>query len=818
LGKQRVIRGNREGASPRPLERSEKAPSIQSSTVIAQSSQKRQTDDETLRKNPGYLVIDNADPSPRALSARMKILKYHDPNPKDGIPPQANHIMFAWLPNAAWVGDNLSGYVFSVDGSKKPINIGSSGERRLVSPSTPVIPDMFHPDKMMYGMLCIRLPNTKKNQLDLNPIDSLELYAEKDMDHMLRSTIKDDIDLSGEGSYAGFYISEDPTREWERNGWIVVSTGDIDISRTIHEYLKGDYNPYCSEDKRSLKTIVNEMKEILEQMKRVSEKESLRSSPSPRQLPSPGKHEEMRKVKRKGNSVKEGGEMEDEIIDDMVLSRGSSERSSSLKTGKKKLEKKRRKSKKRSEHLGRTESSSRDSGKKNVHKSTTERLVSAQLPEEERCAWKYSKLIKEIHRLIQVHATNAASKCDSTPDMFLGGYKGEPECVKHRNMKWEEHLMKESFIEGMVLRMKEKRWLVASKLAGILGFDLSKDFDINPFDKNIDNHRNVIHVTTNTFSQNRRTAKMVYYSGAFCKHEMEGGLPVPISPLQGIHILKGPPKHGEFTGKGKFQKTGKLHKKGKETNWSSTHCISDQRFRFTKTNDEKARVNPPVNKRKERKPRYDSSEDETSSSFDSDPDSDSDSEDQPMYSTTPIYGGEDLRVFKLCSYTTVDDDDDLGGRWLLNKESRMSIDCKGAFPYGTGRAMAYLRTPPPPPPLSGTLGKEKEENQQYEKKIQRMFSGGRLPEDIVPTSEWGPRGVWVIGGSDGIRARQGRRTLFTWGDTDYPTHPRLARGIFRDRVKGFQTRETHMGWNPTFGSLVLQPKAIVLHSPINPLK
>ncbi|MHA1679818.1 MAG: hypothetical protein ACTSUE_02345, partial [Promethearchaeota archaeon] len=179
---------------------------------------------------------------------------------------------------------------------------------------------------------------------------------------------------------------------------------------------------------------------------------------------------------------------------------------------------------------------------------------------------------------------------------------------------------------------------------------------------------------------------------------------------------------------------------------------------------------------------------------------------------TELSGGEELKVFKLCSYTDIDDDGDLGGQWLLNKEHAKSIDCKGAFPFGTGRATSYLHIPPP-----NKAGDKSEEGKQYERKMKRMVSVGRVPGHIVPISEWGPRGVWVIGGSDGIRVRQGRRILFTWNDTDYPTHPRLARGVFRNRVEGFQTRETDMGWNPTFGSLGLQPKAVILHSPVNPL-
>jgi hypothetical protein len=419
-------------------------------------------------------------------------------------------------------------------------------------------------------------------------------------------------------------------------------------------------------------------------------------------------------------------------------------------------------------------------------------------------------------------------------------------------MTWEGNLMKESFIDGMLLRMKEKRWLVASKLTSLLGFDLIEDFQIDPFDKNIDNHRNVVHVTTNTFVQNRRTAKMVYYSGSYCKHEMKGALPVPVSPLEGIQILKGPPK----TGSG-----DDVPSSSKGATWSSVHCISDQRFRMvtpsmtskkgsdslggaSKRGDTLGRPGgphprslgqsqhrlPPARGRNRKASFMGSSDDtddeSTDDSYD-DEDSTDDSTDEEYntedHSTeknrsrgdtvTELSGGDALRVFKLCSYADIDEDEDLGGQWLLNKEHAKSIDCKGAFPFGTGRAMSYLRIPPP-----ALSGDKSEEGKQYDRKMQRMVSGvGRVPGHIIPTSQWGPRGVWVIGGSDGIRARQGRRILFTWNDTDYPTHPRLARGVFRNRVEGFQTRETHMGWNPTFGSLGLQPKAVLLHSPVNPL-
>jgi hypothetical protein len=719
--------------------------------------------------------------------------------------------MFAWLPNASWVGDTLSGYVFSVDGSKKPSKIGGSSERRLVAPSTPVVPDMFSADKMLYGMLCIRLTNTKKNKLGLNPIDSLELYSEKDMDVMLRETISDDMDLSSEGSYAGFYISEDPTREWERNGWIVISTGDLDISRTIHEYLKGDYNPYRAKDKRPLKDIVDDMKRTLDQVKRASASKS-KSGFDARE--------------RSDDGDDDDEEAKEENVDDMIFPSASATANTRERSGKKSRKKDRKKrSSKRRGGKRKTEQSRRDNEHEEAEilKSTTDRLLDAQLPEEERCAWKYAKLIKEIHRLIQVHATNAASNLDSSPEDFLGGYEGEPECVNHRDMRWEGHLMKESFISTMILRMKEKRWLVASKLAGILGFDLIQDFGIDPFDKNIDNHHNVIHVTTNTFSQNRRTAKMVYYAGSYCKHEMEGGLPVPVSPLQGIHILKGPPKRSSITSGSRTP----------STTWSNTSCISSARFRMAEEGSGTAASKMSFTsasgasgirsdgQRAERKAKStrggflgssESTDDETSSSEYTDDSEDYESSRYEAESAkiVPISGEEKLRIFKLCSYANVDGDDDMGGQWLLNKESRMSIDCKGAFPYGTGRCMAYLHILPP-----GNTG---EEEKNYERKVQRMMSSGRLPDHMVPTSEWGPRGVWVTGGSDGIRARQGRRVLFTWENVDYPTHPRLARGVFRDRVKGFQTRETHMGWNPTFGSLNLQPKAVILHSPINPLE
>ncbi|MHA1682288.1 MAG: hypothetical protein ACTSUE_15230, partial [Promethearchaeota archaeon] len=550
----------RPGASRIPSERIKRppkksAPVVQSSTMITKSSQKRKTHGELLKQNPGILCIDNAFPTEHAFTTMIKILKYHESNPMDGKPPSSNHIVFAWLPNASWVGETLSGYVFSVDGSKKSGD--DTSRSRMMVPSTPVVPDMFPREKMLYGMLCIRLPNTKTNSLGLKPIDCLELYSEKDMDVMLRDLINDDTDLSVDGSYAGFYISEDPTREWERTVWVVISTGDRDISHTIHEYLKGDYNPYTSNNnnKKSLKEIAEEMKTTLDRVKAAATKSKGTSSDT-------AKHDELCG--------------EDEFVDDMVFSHLSTTKSTQSKTkkGRKKTKKKAtaRGKKLRGKKSPKKEEEEEEEEENKAPKSTTERLEEVQLPEEERCAWKYSKLIKEIHRLIQAHAKNAASDYGGSQEFVLGGYKGEPECVKHRAMTWETNLMKESFIDGMLLRMKEKRWLVASKLISILGFDLIQDFQIDPFDKNIDNHRDVIHVTINTFVQNKRTAKMVYYSGAYCKHEMKGALPVPVSPLEGIHILKGPPKTDSSI----------LSKTISTTNasWSSNHCISDNRFRM----------------------------------------------------------------------------------------------------------------------------------------------------------------------------------------------------------------------------------------------
>lgn len=815
---------------------------IQSSTMITKTSQKRKTHDELLKNYPGILCIHNAFPTERALSVMEKILKYHDPNPTGGKPHLSDRIMFAWLPNASWVGETLSGYVFSVDGSEKSTPYGDSTSGGQASYSTPVVSDMFPREKMLYGMLCIRLPNTKKNSLSLNPIDSLELYSEKDMDDMLRDSIKDDDDLSGEGSYAGFYISEDSTREWERTVWIVVSTGDRDISHTIHEYLKGDYNPYAMRNnKKTMKDISDEMKSILKRVKDAAIKSNDGASIDPT------KHDE-----------EDTFCGEDEFVDDMLFSQKSKEKS------RKKRHSRRKKARAHSEKRSLARSSTGGGSRgKNIHKgtdtlsddqkSTIERLLEVQLPEEERCAWKYSKLIKEVHRLIRAHATNAASEYGDSPDIILGDYEGEPECVRHRAMTWEGNLMKESFIDGMMLRMKEKRWLVASKLASVLGFDLNRDFDINPLDKNIDNHRNVVHVTTNMFVQNKRAAKMVYYSGAYCKHEMEGALPVPVSPLEGVHILKGPPLGGLPTAEDSRSKDSVCKP------LSSVHCISGKRFQIVSSSSSAkrfdgvssqggdnisiecedelgrrggrslarsttGRTNPlhraSVNSRKASFMGSSEEDEETSSSYDSS----SEEEEEDSYvrgqqreerrrdAITELVGGEELRVFKLRSYADVDKDKDLGGQWLLNKEHPKSIDCKGAFPFGTGRAMSYLRIPP-----CTLSGNKSEKGKQYEKKMHRIISVGKVPGHIIPTSEWGPRGVWVIGGSDGIRSRQGRRILFTWNDTDYPTHPRLARGMFRDRVEGFQTRETDMGWSPTFGSLVLQPRSVILHSPVNPL-
>ena len=709
-----------------------RASTVHSAASVAKSSQKRQTDAQRLRTHPDLLCIENADPPRTALEARLKILKYHDADPHDGKPVQSENISFIWLPNASWVNDGmLSGFVFRVDGSEK-----RRDPTQTVPRATPVVADMFPRDKMLYGMLAIRLCNSKKNKLDLNPIDSLELYAENDFDTILRKTIQDGDDLSSDNAYAGFYISEDPTREWERNVWLVVSTGDKDISRTVHEYLKGDYNPQAAED-QSLQEIVDKMKYTLAQIQKASSSSGLSLTETEGVSRSDEKHEE-----------------DDVFMDDAIF---TSPTDTGTRRDKPKVKKK---------------ASTRRSASKKVKEplSTIQRLEKERLPEEKRAAWKYTKLIKEIHRLTQTHAINASASYASSsdmaplsPELLLDKYAEEPKCVKHRSMTWENNLMKEPFMDAMLRRVKMKRWLVVSKLSEMLGFDLIKDFGIDPFDKNVDNYRNVVHVSVNSFVHNKRSAEMVFYSGAFCKHDMRGGLPVPISPLQGIRLLKGPPDTSAKSAE---------DKPNKKRAWSNSHRISTDRFRV---------VGSP----------------------------------EDTGDTKEIVGDDELRVFKLSSYTHVDKDEDLGGNWLLNNESVMSIDCHSGFPYGTGRSLAYIRLPPPPKSSASKTRNEEEEN--YTRKMESMVSSGRLPSHVVPTCEWGPRGVWVIGGSDGIRARQGRRVLFTWNNTEYPTHPRLARGMFRDRVAGFQTRETNLGWNPTFGSLHLQPKAVILHSPVDPL-
>lgn len=752
-------------------------------------------DKKNIYDHPSLLLISNADPPHNAWETMNRIIEYHNMDSTRGDGLQCQHIKFSWLPNASWMNDTLSGYIFTVDGSKRKKNIVSvhDSHMNIYSP-TPVVSEMFNREKILYGMLCIRLSNTVMNNLSLNPIESLEIYPDNDMDEKLREAIKDEIDLSSEGSYAGFYISEDQNRNWERSCWVVVSTGDIDISRTIYEYLKGDYNPNEIESKKPLESIAQETMEYLSNIERMD------------------------------NEFKTGHSSTTDL-----LHKNNKKSSSSRRKKKRKKEKKKKSLVNCEENIKEHDDiDDVDDGEPHQHDeelSTTELLKLKQLSDEQKNAWRYAKLIKESHRLILTHAQNISSNHDIPIPKVLEDYNGEPLCTQHRDMTWENHILKEHFIDSMIVHMKKKRWLIASKLVNILEFDLKSDFGIDPLKKNIEDNPNVIHLTTNTFVQNKRTSKIVYYSGAFCKNDMIGGVPVPISPLQGICILKGSPQ--------KETPCESAHNEKKSTiKNENVPCISTKRFSVielatqenefndqqTKKEHEDSLTNPHAcgpSSSSSSSSHFVSSEGSSyCSSDDNEEQSEEISYDENEDEIINLVGGTKLNAFSLKPHSYFDDDDDMGGKLLSNNESKMIINCENAFPFGTGRQKAYIKIPPP-----SSLDMKSRDDHQNEREFDDIYLKKHHPSHIVPISEWGPRGIWYVNGTKRtFKKKIGKKILFTWNDTRYPTHPRLAEGIFRNRVPGFQTRETNFGWVPTFGSIQLQPKAVILRSPINPIK
>lgn len=766
------------------------------STIIASTSKKRSKAIKELRESPGRLCISEAYPPPRVLNMWTKLMKQHDINPNDGISRlNRKNICFVWMPNASWANDGrINGYVFTVEG--KQGHVSSQIPTR-------VIPDMFPMDKMFHGTLCIRLPNEstlsdrfskkrkKKTMIhQISPIEVLNDMTPSDMENELNAALKDEEDFSSDGSFAGFYVSTDPNRDWEKNVWIVVHTGDRDISRSVWYFLKGMYDPskmveekqkYTSitekniaykEDEGDDKFSKNNKKEhiFVKDTKIMQEKlkEIIESFSSTKSSSVEG---ELNTDDRKKNvdtnrNDSDSGQYEEKNHEENQLKKKS--KLSMMRRRRRRIASKKKISQEFYSSSSSSSSSEEDYDESYYERSNIgddteyveedtdllsldERIDSLFIEEEERKAWKYIKVLNELYKRTISYLPNGMDP--ETKGIKLPSYVNSK-----GNVSWENDIMKESnFILSMEKQVKLKRWKIASRLANILGFDLSLDFNIHPEKKDVDNHVNVIHVTSNTFGFNKKNAKTIYYSGCFCRRDIVGAIPVPISPLTGIKILYGPVSSNE------------------QGSYSFPPSTSSNTY------EESYKSNRFENK--------------------------------------------DNNIFIKKSYSNFDNDDDFGGTWSLKNEPSDSEDCFGAFPYGTGRQSTYLRLSPSE---IENIQNDKEES-QIASRINRTQQNSIGNVHVIPPNEWGPRGLWILDGSsyknknyseisfsDTKFSSINNAVLFTWNDKRFPKHPRLSKDVYRPRTRNFKIRESNLGWKLTLQSLDLKPVAIQMCSPVDP--
>jgi hypothetical protein len=690
------------------------------SKALAKAKAKRSQGEAASRDSPGMLCITEAYPPPPVIDVWGKLMKAHDLKPTDGLPLQRNNMYFVWMPNASWANDGrIQGYVLTVEGKRGHGKFGS----------TPVIPDMFPATKMFYGTLCIRLPNIVRSSRkfsrrrkrmtkihETSPIDALSSMTPHEIEEQLNNALSDETDFSSDGSFAGFYTSVDPKRDNETNVWIVVQTGDRDISRSTWYFLKGLYNPSALSDakRRSRKgddhpfiASQQQLEETYQRMRtRFRDNQDdgavfdLVEKKKKREEEEEGKSKKRRPQRRK-RTRKPAQEFYSDDSDEEDESEESSYGS---------------------------EDTEEDDEEEYIEDETDlvsveDRLQRCLMEEEEKKAWKYVRVLDQIYKQSISFLPDGASP-DSVGierPKFLSSRK-EP-------VSWESDVVGESsFLMEMERQVRLKRWLIANKLAGILGYDLALDFNIHPEKRDVDTHRNVVHVTSNTFYFNKKNAKTTYYCGCFRRRDVTGAIPVPISPLGGISMLFGP-------GSGGLD--------------SSTST----------------KIRRPV-----------------------------------------IESGVD-RVYVKRSFTYIDKDEDMGGLWSLKNEPHDSVDCFGAFPYGTGRKASYLNLSPSSRGGGSGGGPTR-------------TTIGKVP--VLQPEQWGPRGLWILSG------RQDNATmntpfssftssmLVTWQDKRYRTHPRLSVDMFRYRGPSFQMREINLGRRPTLPTLHLTPQAIQMASPIDP--
>jgi hypothetical protein len=759
-----------------------------SSEIVTSIEKKRELQLKKLKSQPGSLCISDAFP-PKNIQFRWQLMmKAHDTNPHDGKPLQKNNIHLFWMPNASWARDgNINGYVFTVEKKdysdiSSGINDDNNNNNKDCIPSskhkerkedyTRIIPDMFPLDKMFHGLLCIRLPNhisglkklseRRKSKMKIHKISPIETFRSigaKQMEESLLINLKDDDDFSSDSCFAGYYVSQDEKREWEENVWIIVQTGDKDISRTTRYFIEGLYNPSEINDKKN-EDKAFKSEEYFENI--VKEW-----------------HDNYIKMKRKYSEL-------DSSTDQILSSSSSSSSSSSDIIDTVNIEEmsihkdtKKTKRKTKAHSRGRSVTNSSRSGSSNKSGgggggkvdliSFEERLQPHLISTHEKKAWKYVKVIQELIN----------STLSIIPPVCLPEEKVNfriPEFLKRRNMYWEKELLDNSqFITEMEWQVKLKRLRIANKLARILGYDLSLDFNIHPESRIVDkDHCNIVHVTTNTFAFNKKNKSSVFYRGAFCRRDIDGPIPVPISPVSGITLLYGPSSSPSITSSSSSSSSSLIDKE------ISKQYIEDCYMRTIRT---------------------------------------------------------DIPEYVKKSHSILDYDLDMGGTWTISSEPSDSIDCYGAFPFGTGRMANFLRLSPEDcSSYFSHFPSTKDDDDNYNKsssssssssiisnihtRKQQTSSGESIT--IIPPSQWGPRGIWNLAGAKCWKKTpspnlvQGNTVLFTWNDKRYERHPRLSKYVFRDRTEAFRMREMNLGWSYLRGTLHLKPAAVCLASPKDP--
>jgi hypothetical protein len=492
------------------------------SNVLIKAKEKRAKGEADSRVSPGMLCISEAYPPPPVQGVWTRLMKAHDPKPNDGGRVQRDNMIFVWMPNASWANDGrINGYAFTVEGKR---GYGKFG-------STPVVPDMFPSTKMFYGTLCIRLPNVVRNARrfsrrrknmtkihETSPIEALQSMSAREVEEALNRALSDTEDFSSDGSFAGFYTTVDANRSRETNVWLVVQTGDRDISRSVWYFLRGMYNP----------SALNDAKRRSKEHPFLEAQESLK--------------ETYARMRARFRDNQDEASMFDlvpkEEAKDEVKKKTKRRQVRRKKTRKPAIEY--YSSEEEDEEEEDSEGEDDEDGEEYIEEETDlvpleDRIQRLLIEEEDKKAWMYVRVLDQIYK----QSLSFLPKGTDPETVGLRRPKFLPQ--SQGPISWESDVVGESsFLMDMERQVRLKRWTIANKLAGILGYDLSLDFGMHPEKRGIDDNPNVAHATTNTFYFNKRNAKTTYYCGCFRRRDMTGAIPVPIDPLTGIAMLFGP--------------------------------------------------------------------------------------------------------------------------------------------------------------------------------------------------------------------------------------------------------------------------------------